>query len=310
MALMNIIDGLPPGTTIDIVPTLHSFTVTFSGPGGSLGGERQVFEATLTMEMIGTGDLTGFTRVIAMPIGAETHIAPRTPGDPVQTFPADVFQLQGQVIGDPDFQNLTLTAGTDFGLPSPGQTTLTQLPSGDFAVDSFFDLTYQIDFVGTPGSILEGLSGTTVDTVRIETESLYDPNLAVHKTMEPLTAAPGAPITYTIVFSNAGAAGATGVVITDTIPISVTNTGVISSGAAITQVVPGYVWSVQDLMPGWGGVITVTGTLSPGLPGGHIFTNTATIACVQTESSLADNQSGAGVTVKYRVYLPLVLRNA
>ncbi len=29
-----------------------------------------------------------------------------------------------------------------------GATTLEQLPSGDFAVDSFFDITYQIDFCG------------------------------------------------------------------------------------------------------------------------------------------------------------------
>lgn len=30
--------------------------------------------------------------------------------------------------------------------PKPPQTTLGDLPSGDFAVDSFFDITYQIDF--------------------------------------------------------------------------------------------------------------------------------------------------------------------
>ena len=55
-------------------------------------------------------------------------------------------------------------------MPSPGHTTLTRLPSGDFHVDSFFDVTYQIDFVGAPGSILEGLSGSTTATIRMQTE--------------------------------------------------------------------------------------------------------------------------------------------
>ena len=44
------------------------------------------------------------------------------------------------------------------GLPSPGHTTLTQLPGGDWSVDSFFDITYRIDFVGHPGKSLNGVA--------------------------------------------------------------------------------------------------------------------------------------------------------
>jgi type VI protein secretion system component Hcp len=69
--------------------------------------------------------------------------------------------------GDPDFDLLRITAGSDFGLPSPGHTTLTQLPGGNWNVDSFFDITYRIDFAGTPGGVLGGRSGSTTGTIRM-----------------------------------------------------------------------------------------------------------------------------------------------
>jgi hypothetical protein len=77
---------------------------------------------------------------------AQTHTAAHTLGDPVQTFADDMFRLEGQIIGDPDFDTLIVRAGTDFGMPSPGSTTLTELPGGDYDVDSFFDLSYKIEF--------------------------------------------------------------------------------------------------------------------------------------------------------------------
>jgi hypothetical protein len=43
-------------------------------------------------------------------------------------------------------------------------------------VDSFFDITYQIDFVGAPGSVLDGLSGVTLGSVGVITgiEDIFD----------------------------------------------------------------------------------------------------------------------------------------
>ncbi|MFC1573281.1 hypothetical protein ACFL6M_06750 [Candidatus Eisenbacteria bacterium] len=164
-----IIDGLPPGTTIELDPIHDRFFNVDAMPGGSLGGEIEIFDSFLELDISGTGDLAGFQRVITVPIACEVHTGPRNPGESVQDFPNDMYRLDGGVFGDPDFDMLNIRAGTDYGLPGPGNTTLTQLPSGDFNVDSFFDITYQIEFVGAPGSVLDGMAGITTAVIRMDT---------------------------------------------------------------------------------------------------------------------------------------------
>jgi hypothetical protein len=179
-----IIEGLPLGTTIEMPGILKDFICCGDNcpvcslplqsgecemQGGSLGGDGHCFEATLDLDVHGTGDLAGFLRHLWVPVSGEIHTGPRNPGDPVQSFDTVFYRLQGELFGDPDFCTFRITGGTDFGLPSPGHTTLVRLPSGDFAVDSFFDITYQIEFEGCPGSQLDGYAGTTTAGIRIKT---------------------------------------------------------------------------------------------------------------------------------------------
>ena len=58
---------------------------------------------------------------------------------------------------------------------------MTRLPGDEFIVDSFFDITYQIDFVGAPGGALDGLSGSTQSTIRMT--ACQDPNPIVRGTI-------------------------------------------------------------------------------------------------------------------------------
>ncbi|MCP4538621.1 MAG: tandem-95 repeat protein, partial [Chloroflexi bacterium] len=123
------------------------------------------------------------------------------------------------------------------------------------------------------------------------------PDLAITKVATPVTALPGDTITYTLAFSNTGGSTATGVVITDTIPVSVTGTSVSSVGASITlRGGTRYAWDVDDLAPGAGGVITISGVLSYGLSAGP-FTNTATITTTTPDSNANNNSDDASVEV-------------
>ena len=79
-----------------------------------------------------------------------------------------MHRLQGQLFGDPDFCVLDIQAGDQFGLPSPGGSTLTDNGNGTFSVDSFFDVSYEITYQGCPGSQLEGFGGTSSGTLRMQ----------------------------------------------------------------------------------------------------------------------------------------------
>jgi hypothetical protein len=168
-----IIDGLPAGTTIILQPIHERFLCERLGmcgtPGGTLGGEVELFTSNIRLQMSGTGALAGFSRTLNVPLFCETHTGPRRGGGRVQTFRADMFRMQGAITGDPDFDLLRITAGTANGLPSPGRTQLIR-QKGDklFEVRSRFKIHYVIEFRGSPNGKLAGLGGATEGTVVME----------------------------------------------------------------------------------------------------------------------------------------------
>jgi hypothetical protein len=110
--------------------------------------------------------------------------------------------------------------------------------------------------------------------------------------------------------------GGRGVLITDSLPVSLTVTHAVNSGAAIMDTGAGAttVRQVQDLAAGEGDIITTTGVLNDALPDGYILTNTATITTTTADSDVSDNSSSARVMViakrrPYRLCLPAVLRD-
>ena len=190
---LQILNGLAPGTTLDSDAVLSAPLSGSEAAGGSLSGTTASGNGmTISLHMIGTGSLAGFVRDLVLPVSFTQDNAPRSPGTSPQTFNTALMAMQGQLApGDPDFDLLRITAGGSFGLPSPGQTTLTQAGL-DWSVDSFFDVTLRIDFIGAPASDLSGQSGSTTGTYRFSVTP--EPNaglLLLLAACVPLAARPG-----------------------------------------------------------------------------------------------------------------------
>lgn len=183
----EIVDGLPPGTTIELAPIHKDFAcseralgqhcdipaipgVSCEEPGGDFpGGNADCFDSTLEFQLTGTGTLAGFNRTISVGAPSVVDTAARVAGDPVQSFDTEMVSLEGQLFGDPDFCVLDIRAGSDFGLPpSTGHTNLTDLGGNNWSVDSFFDVSYEISYQGCPGSVLEGFGGISQGQVRMQ----------------------------------------------------------------------------------------------------------------------------------------------
>jgi uncharacterized repeat protein (TIGR01451 family) len=138
------------------------------------------------------------------------------------------------------------------------------------------------------------------------------PDLTLAKAVQPgMTVLPGEAITFTLTFNYADMVTATGVLITDVVPVEVTGVSYHSSRPVTPTGTVSYAWLLSDMSPGEGGVITVTGIVSPDLSPGHAFTNTATITAAMVDGNLANNRDSVRVSIQPRtfVYLPLVVKN-
>jgi YVTN family beta-propeller protein len=124
------------------------------------------------------------------------------------------------------------------------------------------------------------------------------PDLALTQSVSPASAVPGETITYTLAFANNGSFPASGVMLTDIVPVSVTVQSIINSGVTLTDTGanPAYAWQVQDLAPGQGSIITITGQLSATLAAG-LLTNTAELSTEASEAHTANNSASASLTV-------------
>ena len=123
------------------------------------------------------------------------------------------------------------------------------------------------------------------------------PDLSLTKSVMPSSATPGEVVTYTLAFANQGTFPASGVVITDMVPISLTNLSVSSNKLITATGGSNYVWQVEGLGIGEAGQIQVTGQFTVPLAMG-VITNTAMIATNAGESDETNNQSSALLTIE------------
>ena len=145
------------------------------------------------------------------------------------------------------------------------------------------------------------------DDVAIRLRTSPAPNVGLDKAVVGSDFEPGDHITFTLSIANSGDAVAANVVVTDIVPTEVL-TLTFGSTLAITPTgVVSYVWDVEPLGMGDGGVITIYGRTDPGLASDFSFANTATIS--DPEDSTPANNTGVVIVNGYVVYLPLVMKN-
>lgn len=123
-------------------------------------------------------------------------------------------------------------------------------------------------------------------------------DLALTKTVSLDKAVAGQALSYTLVYVNNGPSPASGVVITDIVPSALTNLNYTSSGAALSPIGGStYAWSVADLLPGAGGIITITGIINPDFPPASFLTNTASLTSTALDSNTINNRASVTTVV-------------
>ena len=140
-------------------------------------------------------------------------------------------------------------------------------------------------------------SGSNKTSVFRNTTTVSGVALQIRKMAAQAEVNPGQPVTYILRYVNAGDTEAAEVVITDTIPISVSPLSISSSPIVTPETGSRYIWQIEDLAAGARGVITITGVLTDGLAIGEAIANTAQISSEATETVTTDNESTAIVRV-------------
>ncbi|MEM7342920.1 MAG: DNRLRE domain-containing protein [Chloroflexota bacterium] len=120
-------------------------------------------------------------------------------------------------------------------------------------------------------------------------------NLALSKTANNLTPAEGESLTYSITINNLGSLPATGVLVNDTIPISLTYVTYTSSQGSYDN--SAGIWNVGTVPSSGSATLTLTTTVNGGTSGATIV-NTATISQVdQTAPQTVTHTAQATITV-------------
>ena len=200
--LHQILDGLPGGVTIELA-AIHKDFICNRQPGtpgvcseplpeaecetegGTFeGGKVECVDSTIELTVFVNGESgeRSTPHFMTFDLVMETHTAAcdcidADTGDLHGIVEQVMFRMEGFAAPDALFESLHITAGDDFGLPSPGQTHLTRLspvfgvPS-PVMVESHFEINYRIEYVGAKGSVLDGASGETTGTIRMSTGAI------------------------------------------------------------------------------------------------------------------------------------------
>lgn len=273
--VVQVVTPLPNGTVVNNTATASagnapsatgsSTTTVSSAPVLTLGkaaapdpvqaGATLVY--TLTYANTGNSDATGVVIVDDLPAG--TTFVSATGGGVYSAGPHTVTWNIGAVGG-----------GTG-GSVSVTVTVASPLPSGTKLVNA-----------ATVDSNETAPVSTTVETV---VQSA--PNLSLTKQAAPEPVKPGSNLTFTISYANTGNANATGVVITDVVPVG---TSFVSASAPGVEALGTVTWNLGTVAAGSSGSVTLVVQVGA-LPPGAQIANSATLTSTEAQPVSAGSQS-------------------
>ncbi|MFQ5594398.1 MAG: invasin domain 3-containing protein, partial [Anaerolineae bacterium] len=297
-------DGQPVGAGIPV-----SFTTTLGDiqPPSGETDVAGVVTATLTSTRTGTAivtahasDAQGVATVLFNPGPPEAiGVAADPPAMPVDGSQSQIMATLDDHFGNRVGDGITVTFASSLGAVNPMTTTsvagraTTILTSGP--------VHGRASVTATVGSYT-GTTGVEFLPADLRILSTHSPTGDI---------SPGTTKTYTITFENAGNAVARDVVITNTLPVGLTDTSFQSSGAAITTTQgTAYIWEVEDLSPGEGGAIVLHGRFDREYPWSpsQFVANIARIGSATAEGNRSDNSTSAGnVVVTADVFVQTVV---
>ncbi|MBC8249504.1 MAG: FG-GAP repeat protein [Anaerolineales bacterium] len=177
-----------------------------------------------------------------------------------------------------------------------GDQAGTSVASGDVNGDGYDDIIVGANWADGPDGSRTKAGETYVISPQVDLSISY-------AVAPPAYVVPGTTITYTLAYSNDGAATAYNVLIADLETPGLINTRSICDDkvTACMESNP-QSWQIEQLNPGESGLITVIAEVSPELSNGVVITNTAQISGGEMEVAPANNTSTVAVTVSPPAY--------
>jgi uncharacterized repeat protein (TIGR01451 family) len=256
---------------------LNGGTVVTYTPAANFHG-TEVFTYTVT-------DGNGGFATATVTVTVQSRNDPPTADDDAYVTPFEVAlsvtEAMGVLSNDGDVDGDVLTAGAATGpihgaldLHPDGSFVYTPT-AGFFGVDAF---AYQAN---------DGLVDSNVATATITVLAPTEVDLALSKTVDEALPGEGEQTVYTLRVTNNGLIAATGVNVSDTLPVGVSYADHDGGGTLV-----GGMWTVGVLDPGASSTLRITATVDMGTAGTTI-TNTASIAAVDQADPFPNNDTAA-----------------
>ena len=332
---VHVLDSIPPGLTLISATPSDARGVCFSGVMCLLGtlsaGEsftvtvvteldQGIHEGTwitntaaATADQIEPAALISATHSTQVAEIADLGIAKNASPDPVAAGGVLRYTLRVTNTGPSNADNIVVSDTLDsrltfqsasFGCQHVGGVvtcTVSSLAAGEL---QDFDI-FAVVSLGTPdGATLVNTAVVTTtspeisdanNTAVVSTTVRAGADLAISKSGQTVAKA-GGTLTYTLQATNNGPSGATGVVVTDTLPSAlVTSTATIAvtapSGGSCVQTGAQIVCTLGGLSAGASGLITISAQISSSAVLGSVISNMAKVGSATTELDASNNSS-------------------